>query len=72
MSKSVGGFGSGGRELVCCGFDIDFRTASGLDLDGDIFAFMFDGERGISGDTAMLAGGAIVVCKVFDGHLVHL
>ena len=37
------------------GFDIDFRTASDLALEGDVI-FIFDGDRGISGDTVFDPG----------------
>ena len=55
ISKSAGGLCDGdGAVGGGGGFDIDFRTASDCDLDfeGDTFAFMLEGDRGISGDTA--------------------
>lgn len=58
MSKSPAGF-LGDGAVVACDFAIDFRMASGLALEGERLAFMFDGERGISGDTAF-EGGAML------------
>jgi hypothetical protein len=59
MSKSAAGLRGEGA-VIDCDFAIDFRMASGLALEGERLAFMFEGERGISGDTA-LEGGAILI-----------
>lgn len=57
MSKSAGGF-CDCEGCVVAGFDIDFLIARDLALEGDIFALMLDGDRGMSGDT--LLEGAIL------------
>ena len=44
---------SGGRPLTG-GFDIDLRTARDFDFEGETFALIFEGERGISGESAMM------------------
>ncbi len=62
ISKSAGGLG-GGCECAVCGLDMDFLIANDLARDGDIFALIFDGDRGISGDAAF-DEGAIVVFTV--------
>jgi hypothetical protein len=59
MSKSAGGLG-GACKCAVCGFDIDFLIANDLARDGDIFALIFDGDRGISGDTAFDEGAILV------------
>jgi hypothetical protein len=50
MSKSAGGFIEEGAD---CGLTMDFRMANDLALEGDMFAFIFDGDRGISGDITL-------------------
>jgi len=67
ISKSAAGF-LGEGATAGCDLDIDFRIASDLALDGDKFAFMFEGERGMSGDTAF-EEGAILVDSVRNGIL---
>lgn len=62
MSKSAAGFGSGGAEAVG-GLDIDFLIASDLAREGDMFALILEGDRGISGDTAF-EGGAILIPQI--------
>lgn len=59
ISKSAAGF-LGERAAVGCDLDIDFRIASDLALDGDRFALMFEGERGMSGDTAFEEGAILI------------
>jgi hypothetical protein len=59
ISKSAGGF-LGERADIGCAFDIDFRIASDLALEGERFAFMFEGERGMSGDTALEEGAILI------------
>lgn len=57
MSKSGGGFL---EECVAVGcFDIDFLIANDFAREGDMFALIFDGDRGISGDT-VFDDGAIL------------
>ena len=51
MSPEVGL--SGGRPLTG-GLDIDLRTARDLAFEAETFTLMFEGERGISGDRAMM------------------
>ena len=60
MSKSGGGFREGGANAAG-GFDIDFLMANDFALDGDMLALMFDGDRGISGDTVLDAGAILTV-----------
>ena len=52
----LGGGADGGG-----GFDIDFLMANDLALVGDMFALMFEGDLGISGDTAAFDEGAIMI-----------
>jgi len=51
---------SGGLPPPDCGFDIDFRMASSFVFEGDILAFMLDGDRGISGDTVFDPGAILL------------
>lgn len=51
-----------------CDFASDFRMASGLALEGERFALIFEGERGMSGDTAF-GGGAILIGSSSGGIL---
>lgn len=62
MSKSALGFGGGGAGCEGCGFDVVLRIASSFALDGDMFALILEGERGISGDTALEAGAILSSC----------
>lgn len=39
---------------------MDFLIANDLARDGDIFALIFDGDRGISGDAAFDEGAIVV------------
>lgn len=59
MSKSAAGFESEGAEAVGS-LDIDFLIARDLAREGDMFALILEGDRGISGDTAF-EGGAILI-----------
>lgn len=45
-------------------FDPDFRTASDLAFDGDMI-FMFDGDRGRSGDTVFEPGAILKTSEYF-------
>jgi hypothetical protein len=62
MSKSVADLAEGDGALGGGAFEIDLRTANDFAFEGDILAFKFEGERGISGDAAALdmLTGAIV------------
>ena len=65
MSKSAPGFLGDGAD-VGCDLTIDFLMARDLALEGDRFALIFDGDLGISGDTA-LEVGAILARPVKEG-----
>lgn len=67
MSKSAAGF-LGDGAVMGCDFANDFRMASGLALEGERFALIFEGERGMSGDTAF-GGGAILIRSSSEGIL---
>lgn len=49
ISKSAGGLCEGDGAAGGGAFAIDFLIASDLAFDGDMFALMFEGDRGISG-----------------------
>lgn len=62
MSKSALGLGGGGTACTVCGFDVVLRMANSFALDGDIFALILEGDRGISGDTVLEAGAILNLC----------
>jgi hypothetical protein len=66
MSKSAGGRVEGEGAVGGGAFDIDFLTASDFAFDGDIFALMLEGDRGISGDTALDNGAILKGCLKRD------
>ena len=69
MSKSAGGRLEGAGAAGGGGFGIDFLMAGDLDLVGDIFALRFDGDRGISGDTASVEGAIFRVTECEANYL---
>lgn len=68
MSKSADGFWGDGATCCCC-FEMDSLKASAFARDGDMAMFMFDGDRGIRGETPAVDRAMMKVFETIDNPL---